>query len=224
MMRGCKCVLLCLVLCALYSVPSFAGDWEVYVPAPPDTQVLYPVPAPAVTVDEGDRGWFDDVELINDLATGSDAVYAATPSSALPLDTPVVYGSYAPYDSPISSSVVAYMEDVLPRLGNVSYVLFRSGQYTYRLVYARSMDCADGVFTASDASYVAYDTRYYTWSNGAEGAFTLRAGDALVYSDAVGYPMLHSSSVYWWLMVFVAVVFFLFTIMRAMFAPHRMTV
>lgn len=220
MMRGCRCVLFCLVLCALYSVPAYADEWEVYVP--PLEVVELPGDLPAPSVDDGEV-WDDDIELINDLATGSDAVGLSTPSNALPRDTPVVYGSYFPYDSSISSTVVGYMEDMLPRLGNVSYVLFRSGQYTYRLVYADSMECTNGVFTASDARYVAYDTRYYTWSDGYEGTFTLHAGDNLVYSDVVGYPMLHSSSVYWWLLIFVAVVFFLYNIMRAIFAPHRMS-
>lgn len=225
-MRRVIYVFLCVVLCALYCFPAFADDWEVYIPEPEDIAVPYYFPASVDVQDPvgGDEDEYDewaDVDLINDLATGSDARAVSTPSNAAVGSPPVVYSSYAPYDSSISTSVVSYMEDLLPRLGMVDYVLFRSGQYTYRLVYSRDMVCAGGNFSAGDADYVLYDTRNYTLEHGKEGAFTLRASNYLVYSNVGDYPMLHSEAVYTWLLIFVAVVFFLFTLYRSFLSPGR---
>lgn len=219
-------LLLCVVLCALYVIPSYADDWEVYVPPVEMDSVPYKAYNPYTDYDPVlDReGYYDGVELINDLATDSNADYEiATRSNAVLYDTPTLYGSYAPYDSSISSSVVGYFDDVIPRLGaNIDYVLFRSGQYTYRLVYADEMVLSGQTFTSGNASYVSYDTRYYTYTTGTEGSFTLRAGDVLVYSNLGMYPMLHSESVYSWILIFVAVVALLFVIYRSLFSPGRM--
>lgn len=217
-MRRWGYVLLCLVLCALYSVPAFADEWTVYAPDFEETVLPYSVPSQSLAVDEEDE-YDGDIDLINDLGTASD--WSATPSNASLSDPPVLYGSYNPYDSAVSGSVVAYMEDLLPKLGWVDYVLFRSGQYTYRLVYSSDMECSGSVFTAGDANYVVYDTRNYTLTSGFEGSFTLRAGDYLVYSNVGDYPMLHSGSVYIWVLIFLGVLFLLFTIFRAWFSPAR---
>lgn len=137
---------------------------------------------------------------------------------------PVVYSNYTPYESSISTTVIAYMSDVLPKLGDVHYVLFRQGRYDYRLVYADEMIYENGVFTAQDASYVAYDSEYSTWHQGPEGGFRLNAGSYIVYSDLGGYPMLASESVPVMLLAFCGAVFLVFTIVRSWLSPQRMVI
>lgn len=137
---------------------------------------------------------------------------------------PVVYSNYTPYESSISTTVIAYMSDVLPKLGDVHYVLFRQGRYDYRLVYADEMSCENGVFTAQDAYYVAYNSEHSTWGQGTEGSFRLTAGSYIVYSDLAGYPMLASESVPVMLLGFLGAVFLLFTILRSWFSPQRFVV
>lgn len=226
-------VLVCVGLCSLYSVPAYAEDWEVYVP-----DLVSEAPAPVASApaydydDELEDDW--DVELINDLATDSDWQYAqeyvsAAASSASPADAFFVQNdgimmlsSYNPYDSSISTSVLTYFDNYVQRLVGKHYVFFRSGQYTYRLVYGTDLQCSGTNFSGNGCDYVSYDTRYYTWSSGSEGAFSLAAGSYLVYSDLGNYPLLGSATVAPWLIGFVAVVFLLFTLFRSFFGTHRM--
>ena len=217
MRRFLHALLFSLGLCALYPIPAFADDWEVFVPE-------YSVDD--VPLDEADPlPYLDEViseeeeVLINDLASDSD--WSASGNNITIYNTGVPYGNYRPYDSGISTAVLAYMEDVLPKLGSVHYVLFRSDQYDYRLVYADDMELQSGVFTADSASYVVYNTRYSSWSTGSEGAFRLTAGDYIVYSDLGAYPALDSVGIYIWVLIFVAVVFFLFTLYRSLFSAGR---
>lgn len=190
--------------------------------------------------EEEEEEEYDDVEAEDyDIATGSNARYAS-PSNAertktagtartareasITVNAPVLYSSYTPYDSSISSTVITYMSDVVPKLGNVHYVLFRNGQYGYRLVYAKEMELDGSTFSAGDAQYVAYDSRYYSWTSGSEGSFTLSAGNYIVYSDLGDYPMLHSDSVYSGLLILFAGVFLLFTIYRSLFNAGRVAI
>lgn len=219
MMRGWKSALLLgLGLCALYAFPVFADDWEVYVPdseavvVPSDRVDSYSAP---FIEDE----WEDEIELINDLATVSDWRPTATPSNVV---APIAQG-YIPYDSAMSTSAVQFFKDYIDKLGGVHYVLFRSGQYTYRLVLSSDLSVDGSSFSAPDADYVTYDTRYYTWSTGHEGAFSLKAGNYLVYSDVGDYPVLASGSLVLWIIVFLGTVVFLFNVVRVLFAPHRMS-
>lgn len=227
----------CLVLCLLYPVAARAEDWTVYVPDEQATGLSYQAvvqPDAMETVDDEDDEYFDDeVELINDLATDSDwQVAQSTPSNAARIlsstddsvvqnDGIMLLSNHQPYDSSMSTSVIAYYDDVLPKLGNVHYVLFRSGQYDYRLVYGKDLEYSNGYFSAGAVQYVAYNTRNYTWSQGTESAFSLSAGDYLVYSDLGDYPMLHSESIYQWLLILLGAVYLLFIIYRAMFSPRR---
>ena len=216
MRRFLHALLFSLGLCALYPVSAFAGDWQVFVPEHPVDDLSLDEADPFPYLDEITE---DEEYLVNDLASGSD--WVATGSDSPGFDAAAPYGSYNPYDSGISTSVLAYMEDVLPKLGNVHYVLFRSGQYTYRMVYADDMELRSGVFTADNASYVAYNSRDSYWSTGQEGSFRLSAGNYIVYSDLGEYPSLDSVGIYLWVLIFIASVFFLFTIYRSMFSAGR---
>lgn len=250
-LHGCNVVWACLVLCILHPVAVFAEDWEVYVPDDQTAGVSYQAavqPAAVEAVEDPDPDdeeddeyddYWDEIELINDLATGSDWQDAQTTSSNAGRISGTAAGNvvqndgnggimllsnYSPYDSSISSSVVAYYEDVIPKLGQVHYVLFRSGQYTYRLVYGKDLQYDNGYFSGTAMQYVAYSTRDYTWQQGSEGTFSLSAGDYLVYSDLGDYPMLHSAAVYQWLLILLGAVYLLYVIFRAMFSPRRVSI
>ena len=210
MMGGFYVLLFCMVLFILHPVQAVAADYTVFVP----DSISDDMSAPAVYPDEN----IDEIELINDLATPSDALIA-TPSD-LGIMSLAAYN--APYDGSMSSSVVNYFDDIVPKLGGVHYVLFRSGQYTYRLIYGKDMSLSGDYFTGTDCSYYAYDTRYYTWQQGYEGTFSLDAGTYLVYSDLGAYPALDSGSIAGWLVAFCAVLYLLYVILRALFAPQRM--
>lgn len=264
--RRMYCVLLCLVLCALYCFRSLADEYTLteedflapegypqsetydvngWLSSVPDEdmdfdqyqqimEILYPELAEGD--DEDDMADDEDDDYLEDVAVASGSnARTASPSNAgrdkaktvaniMNISSPVVYSSYTPYDSSISTTVVTYMSDVLPKLGNVHYVLFRHGQYAYRLVYAKDMVCNGTTFTAEDAQYVAYDSRYYTWTSGSEGSFRLQANNYIVYSDLEGYPMLQSEATYYWLVIFFAGVALLFVIYRSLFSPGRMRI
>lgn len=210
---------LCMVLSALYVFPSFAGVWTVWTPDSSEDVVIgdYPI-----------EGYIDPDDLEDE-----EDVFVASPSNATPSNAKMdsgasgevygvsVYASWAPYDSSISSSVVNYMSDILPKLGNVDYVFFRSGQYTYRLVYGDDLVVSGSVFRGSDCKYVAYDTRNYIWTNGQEGDFTLNAGSALVYSDLGFYPVLGSGESYVWAVLLALVILLLFQLLRPLFSFAR---
>lgn len=222
-MRGKRYALLfSLVLCAVFALPCYADEWEVLLPFESVDIPETATPSSAVYYEDDEDlelEWEDEVFLINDL---DDAEHdTATASNALLLDITPYATYYSPYDGTVSTSVVAYMEDVLPKLGNVHYVLFRSGQYTYRMVYADDMDLQSQVFVADDADYISYSTRDYTWSFGSEGSFRLDAGNYLVYSDLGQYPALDSEGIYHWVLIFAFVVFFLFVIYRSIFSAGR---
>ena len=178
----------------LSSVPDEDMDFDQYQQI---MEILYPELAEEDEEDEDDMA---DIEDDDDME-----------------DIPVASGSNARVAS-------AYMSDVLPKLGNVHYVLFRHGQYAYRLVYAKDMICNGTTFTAEDAQYIAYDSRYYTWSAGTEGSFRLQANNYIVYSDLAEYPMLQSEGTYYWLIIFIAGVAFLFVIYRSLFSPGRVRI
>lgn len=266
--RRMYCVLLCLVLCALYCFRSFAGEYMLteedfmapegypqvaqddvngWLSSVPDEdmdfdqyqqimEILYPELAEG-DEDEDDMADDEDDDYMEDVAVASASnARVASPSNAtrakkaqtvaniMTVNSPVVYSSYTPYDSSISTTVVTYMSDVLPKLGDVHYVLFRHGQYAYRLVYAKDMVCDGTTFTAEDAQYIAYDSRYYTWTSGSEGSFRLQANNYIVYSDLEGYPMLQSEATYYWLIIFFAGVALLFVIYRSLFSPGRVRI
>ena len=164
----------------------------------------------------------DEIELINDLATPSDVQLLATPSDFDFGGIQPLAAYNRPYDGSMSSSVINYFDDIVQKLGGVHYVFFRSGQYSYRLIYGKDMSLSGSYFSGSECSYYAYDTRYYTWQHGVEGSFSLDAESYLVYSDLGAYPALASGSIAGWLIAFCMVLYLLFVILRALFAPQRM--
>ena len=196
---------------ALYCIPAFAADWEVY---PPDVREAA-LDRQDIDDDISFEEWQDQVAS-SSVASRSNAFRSSEP--------PSLYSSYTPYDSSISTTVIQYMSDVLPKLGNVSYVLFRSGQYTYRLVYADDLQFTDGVFSAFDADYISYDSRDYRWYSGTEGSFTLRTNGYIVYSDIGDYPVLARDSMYIYAGLFLGVLFLLFTIYRSFFNSGRIVI
>lgn len=217
----------------LSSVPDEDMDFDQYQQI---MEILYPELAEG-DEDEDDMADDEDDDYMEDVAVASASnARVASPSNAtrakkaqtvaniMTVNSPVVYSSYTPYDSSISTTVVTYMSDVLPKLGDVHYVLFRHGQYAYRLVYAKDMVCDGTTFTAEDAQYIAYDSRYYTWTSGSEGSFRLQANNYIVYSDLEGYPMLQSEATYYWLIIFFAGVALLFVIYRSLFSPGRVRI
>lgn len=203
-----------MVLCVLHPVAVFAEDWVVYVPSYTSPDIPH-----QTDVQPDDLEALDEVDLINDLATDSD--WVATGSDA---DRVMPAAGYDPYDGSMSSGVVSYFDGVVDKLGSVHYVLFRSGQYDYRLVYGKDLVLSGSVFSGRDCNYVSYSTRYYTWSSGSEGNFSLSADGYLVYSDLGGYPSLSSSNVAVWMVAFCFVIYLLFVMLRAIFATHHMIV
>lgn len=220
-------ILVCLGLLCLGAFPAFADDWEVWVPDGSEAGLSdFSGDSDVVDYaldDDEDLSGDEEIWLIDDVNTPSDAV-VSTPSSAARMmraAAPVALASsYNPYDSSMSSSVVAFFDDYVQRIVGKHYVLFRSGQYDYRFVYGSDLSLSGSVFSGTDCNYVAYSTRYYTWDTGSEGNFSLSAGSYLVYSDLGDYPPLGADSIASWVVAFVAVAYFLFVIFRSFFAPQ----
>lgn len=189
-------VLFCLVFSALYVFPVLAAEW---------------VLGDVYLEDFYQEDYLEDYAI----ATDSNADYGI-----------MLLSSHDPYDSgSISSTVVNYMSDVVPKLGNVHYVLFRSGQYTYRLYYSRDLEyLGGGYFEAPDTEFIEYDSRYYTWQEGTESNFSLSAGNYLIYSDLGGYPMLSSGDTSTWLLVVLGAAYFVFVIVRSFLAPSKFVI
>lgn len=193
-------ILFCLVVCALYTVPAFAAEW-----------VLDPV----YLEDSNPEDYLE----ADTIATASDATASNADYGIMLLS------AHAPYDGSMSTSVVTYMSDVVQKLGNVHYVLFRSGQYQYRLYYTRDLVYSgSGNFSADQVDYILYDTRNYSWQSGSEYDFSLNAGSYMIYSDLGNYPMLGSSDTPAWLLVILGAAYFVFVILRSFFAPSKFTI
>lgn len=118
----------------LSSVPDEDMDFDQYQQI---MEILYPELAEEDEEDEDDMADIEDDDDMEDIpvASGSNARVASasnagrtkkaqTVANILTVNSPVVYSSYTPYDSSISTTVITYMSDVLPKLGNVHYVLF----------------------------------------------------------------------------------------------------
>lgn len=132
----------------------------------------------------------DNEEMV--LASGSNARRTRSTASASDVSLLSAYNDV--YDGSMSSSVIQYFKDIVSKLpSGMDYVFFRQSQYVYRLVYSDELEISGSSFVASDASYVTYDTRYYTFSEGSEGTFRLNPSSYLVYTSLSGmYPTLDS--------------------------------
>lgn len=198
-------LLLCMVLSVIYVVPSFAQGWvlgEIYLE---DDYQEDDLESDSVEYASGSN------------ATGSNARYSSGNDGIMLLS------NHEPYDNgSVSSTVVNYMADVVPKLGLVHYVLFRAGQYDYRLYYSKDLEYnGAGDFSADAAEYISYDSRYYTWEYGSESNFSLDAGSVLVYSDLGGYPMLNSGETSTWLLAFLGAVYFVFVVVRSFLSRNK---
>lgn len=202
-------ICLCLVLVTVHVFPSFAQGWVL-------DDLYLEDDYPEVYLED------DPIEIASASdASGSNAARSSRSSD----DGIMLLSAHDPYDSgSISSSIVNYMADVVPKLGLVHYVLFRAGQYDYRLYYSKDLEFnGSGRFSASQAEYISYDARYYTWSYGSESNFSLSAGSVLVYSDLGGYPMLNAGETSTWLLAFLGTVYFLYVVVRAFLSRRKIT-
>ena len=129
------------------------------------------------------------------------------------------------YDGTISSTVITYMKGIVCRFSpSIHYVLFREGQYLYRLVYGESLEVDGSNFTGTDLKYITYDSRYYTIAEGDEGDFSLDVSSYMVYTDLESmYPVLYEgvSRNEGQALLFCAVVMLLFDIVKAFFSTGR---
>lgn len=169
-----------------------------------------------------DKENYQDTEVPDDfqIATDSDAGIA-------------LLSSYSqPYDGSISTTYTTYFRGVVEKLPPAShYVLFRSDQYSYRLVYSDSMTYENGRFAADSAQYVNYYVGNYNSrsqvTSGGEGAFSLSPNGYPVYSDLSElYPVLSEGvkDYEFKTLLFCVVLFLLFTIARSFFSPGRFKV
>lgn len=203
-------VLCCLVLSVMGCITVLAADYEVY--APNHSETLGPVSSPV-----SDEISEYDFETWQEMAASpSDA----TPSSAT-YNIQVMSSYSGVYDGSISTSVLTYFRGMTEKLPPDShYVLFRQSQYIYRLVYGKELACSGNRFTGTDMKYITYDTRDYVLSSGAEGTFSLNAGNYIVYSD-IGdiYPVLVEGvkNYEFKTLLFLCTMYLLFVLVRSFF-------
>ena len=118
---------------------------------------------------------------------------------ALLLAMPISASAAEIYDEGnISSTYTAYFRDVVANVSPFDdYVYFRSGQYTYDLVVGdltfngSSFNAAESVTTyrITTNSGTSYN-KTLQYSKTTDSNFSLRVGNALVYSNLGGYPQL----------------------------------
>lgn len=189
-------------MCSLYAISSYASEYVL------------------------DSSGFENSSSVSawSLASDSDAeeIGIASNSNAdiMPLAS---YGDV--YEGSISSTVTNYMKGIVCRFSpSTHYVLFREGQYAYRLVYGENLEVDGSTFSGTDLKYIAYDSRYYTVSEGDEGDFALDVSSYTVYTDLESmYPVLYEgvSRNEGQALLFCAVVMLLFDIVKAFFGTGR---
>ncbi len=177
---------------------------------------VHPVPAYAQIWVLGAETYEDSEIPVDDVMTASDAI--------------MLLSSYStPYDGTISTTYTSYFAGVIEKLPpSAHYVLFRSDQYNYRLVYSDEMTFQNGRFVADSAQYVNYYVGNYNnrtqVTQGSEGAFSLSPSGYPVYSD-IGdlYPALYEGvkGYEFKTLLFCSVLFLLFTVARSFFSPDR---
>lgn len=177
---------------------------------------LHPVPAFAEIWVLDEEGYEDPEVPVDDVMTASDAI--------------MLLSSYStPYDGTISTTYTTYFSGVVEKLPPSShYVLFRSDQYNYRLVYSDDLTFQNGRFFADSAKFVNYYVGNYNSrtqvTQGTEGAFSLSSNGYPVYSD-VGdlFPALYEGvkGYEFKTLLFCSVLFLLFTVARSFFSPDR---
>lgn len=229
MMRRIINVVLCsMVLCTVYSVPCFADEWvlaEIPVEDSYQAVSLYSNTETS-SVDDEEEYWDDEEELINDLATDSNADVATASNASLDDYGIMLLSGYSgTYDGTLSSTYVNYARDTVSKFApGVHYVFFRPSQYQYRLVYGEDLTCDGADFTGTDMQYIAYDSRYYTFSSGTEGDFRLVTNGYMVYTDLESmFPTLDSGvrNYEFKTLLFVAVMYLLYSIAHSFFSVGK---
>lgn len=228
MTRRIKRVVLCsVVLCAVYSISSFAGDWvldEIPVENSYPAFSLYGS-AETDSIDIDDESEWDEIELENDLATDSDADLATVSDARNDYGIMLLSNYSSTYDGTLSSTYVNYAKDTVSKFApGVHYVFFRPSQYAYRLVYGTDLACDGSDFSGTDLQYISYDSRYYTFSSGLEGSFSLATNGYLVYTDLESkFPTLDSGvrNYEFKTLLFVAVMYLLYHICCTFFSSGK---
>lgn len=105
--------------------------------------------------------------------------------------------SYDVYDGNPSNTYIQYYRDILAGLPiTENYVVFRSGQYDYKMVvgdivqnnglFTSESECDVYSFSQADSGY----NGYYTYDVSTINSFVLDSENKIVYSDVGGYPEL----------------------------------
>jgi hypothetical protein len=168
------------------------------------------------------QNWALDETSYEDLAVSDNVLTASDSDAGIALLS--FYSQ--PYDGSISTTYTTYFRGVVEKLPPAShYVLFRSDQYNYRLIYSDSMTYENGRFAADSAQYVNYYVGNYNnrsqVTSGVEGAFSLSPNGYPVYSDLSElYPVLSEGvkNYEFKALLFCFAFFILFTIAKSFFS------
>lgn len=100
--------------------------------------------------------------------------------------------SYSVYDGTPSSTYVNYLAACMENKSD-NYVIWRSGQYEYKLAFGSDLRVADGVFTGSVdlvtlSSSSLYNSTYQMFFS-SDSSFTLsNSHDYIIFSNLENYP------------------------------------
>jgi len=105
--------------------------------------------------------------------------------------------SYNVYDGSPSNTYIQYYKDILSGIPlSENYVVFRSGQYEYKMVvgdivqnnglFTSDKECTVYTFSQTETGY----NGYYTYDVSTISSFVLDSENKIVYSDCGGYPEL----------------------------------
>lgn len=124
-----------------------------------------------------------------DLITFSDGVVISEDNSLLEFNEPVsvsepsLYALDGVYNGDIHSSARDYFEGVISQNPGVSYVSFRSGQYTSVLYFGDGISYDGGRFSGS-GNYIQYNSQYGASSPITRGVSSVSIGDdGYIYSN-----------------------------------------
>ena len=123
-----------------------------------------------------------DYELIEDIASNVSA-----------MSDIMLLSQYDTYYGSISSTYLEYMRGFLGKLPfNYHYVAYRQSQYVYSFIFGDDLSYANGYFSGSNVTHIAWDTRNNgSYNVSSESSFGLTAGTNMVYTDlGTDYPSL----------------------------------
>lgn len=173
---------------------TYLTEEEYYALFPPEDEVS---PSEDANEDAGAEASspIDDDGIISDGEEAQDETVQEV------VDTPALLSAYDAADYSLGTSNISIFSGLVSKVPwGQHYVYWRDSQYTYKFAYG-SLELNGTSFSggSNDITVITYNTENYNssyyWTVAHDSAFSLSAGNRLVYSDLGNYPGLADKEV-----------------------------